>query len=123
MNFNDWDDDDDFGNDKPNDYFQQIRQTEKEILKIDLNRGMTMPMSLSEWREIFGEPTNEDLHDITQAYIKQYHHYGDEYISSLVDAFDVKWIRYLLSYNEEVEEYELCALIKEHLDIHHKEIS
>lgn len=128
MSFNEWDDnEDDFENEDGNHrrgYFDRIREHEKEMLKIDMVRNFQMPPSLEEWKEFFGEPTDEDCADITQAYIKQYHHYGDEYIANLVDAFDINWIRYLLWYNESVEEYELCAILKEHIDINvksHKE--
>jgi len=122
MSFNDWDDnEDDFDREENhNGYFDRIRQHEKEMLKIDMNRNLQMPPSLEEWKQFFGEPTDEDCADITQAYIKQYHHYGEEYIPNLVDAFDINWIRYLLLYNESVEEYELCAILKQHIDINKK---
>ena len=118
MNFNDWDDnEDDFDREENhNGYFDRIRQHEKEMLKIDMNRNLQMPPSLEEWKEFFGEPTDEDLADITQAYIKQYMHYGEKNISQFVDAFDINWVEYLLWYNESVEEYELCSIIKYKLD-------
>lgn len=118
MSFNDWDDnEDEFDReDNHNGYFDRIREHEKEILKIDMNRHLHMPPSLEEWKEFFGEPTSEDCIDITQSYLKQYHHFGDEYIPTLVDAFDINWVRYLLWYNESVEEYELCSILKSHLD-------
>ena len=123
MSFNDWDDnEDDFDREENhNGYFDRIRQNEKEMLKIDMNRNLQMPPSLEEWKQFFGETTDLDGADITQGYIKQYHHYGEEYIPTLVDAFDINWIRYLLGYNELVEEYELCAILKSHIDIHHTE--
>ena len=118
---NNWNDnEDEFDNEDDNQgggYFDRIREHEKEMLKIDMNRNLQMPPSLEEWKQFFGEPTDEDSADITQAYIKQYHHYGDEYIADLVDSFDIKWVQYLLRYNESVEEYELCAILKNHLDI------
>ena len=118
-----WEDnnDDEFGEEHNKDYFHKLRETEKEMLKIDLVRGAVMPMSVSEWTELFGAPTEEDLADITQAYIKQYHQHGDEYIELLIDAFGVKWITHLLQFNEMMEEYELCSIIKSHLDIYNKE--
>jgi oligoendopeptidase F len=122
-----WEDnDDDFsedGEEHNKDYFQRLRESQKEMLKIDLVRGADMPMSYEEWVELFGTPTEEDLRDITQAYINHYHRHGDEYISMLVSAFDIEWVNHLLSYNEYVEEYELCAIIKSHLDIYHNEES
>lgn len=98
-------------------YFDRIRENEKEILKIDMSRNLDMPPSLEEWIQFFGEPTNEDCIDLTQCYLKQYHHHGDGNVPMLVDAFDINWIRYLLQYNESVEEYELCSILKHHLDM------
>lgn len=118
MNFNDWDDnEDDFDReDSHNGYFDRLRQSEKEILKINMIRHFEFPPSLEEWKEFFGEPTDEDLADITQAYLKQYMHYGEKNIVQFVDAFDINWVRYLLWYNESIEEYELCSILKSHLD-------
>ena len=122
MNFNDWDDnEDDFDREENhNGYFDRIRQHEKEMLKINMIRHFEFPPSLEEWKEFFGEPTDEDLTDITQAYLKQYHHYGENNIAQFVDAFDINWVEYLLWYNESVEEYELCSILKSHLDNNRK---
>jgi len=122
MSFNDWDDnEDEFDReDNHNGYFDKLRNREKEMLKINMVRHFEFPPSLEEWREFFGEPTDVDLTDITQAYLKQYMHYGDKHITEFVDAFDINWVRYLLSYNESVEEYELCAIIKSHIDVNTK---
>ena len=122
MNFNDWDDnEDDFDREENhNGYFDRIRQHEKEMLKINMIRHFEFPPSLEEWKEFFGEPTDEDLTDITQAYLKQYHYYGENNIAQFVDAFDINWVEYLLWYNESVEEYELCSILKSHLDKNRK---
>lgn len=116
---------DDFGEfpiNNGDDYIKRIRYMEKEMMKIDLSRGGAMPLDLKEYVEIFGEPTDDDLFDITQAYIKLYMKQGEDcYIPFVVDAYGKGWVEYLLKYNERVEEYELCAIIKEHLDIYKKE--
>ena len=105
------------------DYMKHLRDMEKEMMKIDLSRGGAMPLDLKEYMEIFGEPSDEDLYDITQAYIKLYIKQGDDcYIPFIVDAYGKGWVEYLLKYNERVEEYELCAIIKEHLDIYEEEL-
>lgn len=117
-----WDDEneDEFQEDNSggNSYFQKIRETEKEMLKIDLTRGSIMPMGIGEWTEMFGAPTEEDMFDITQAYFKQHHQSSQPSIYDLIDAFGIEWIKFLLSYNEENEEYELCAILKSHLDVY-----
>lgn len=111
-------------NNNHDDYFSRMRDMEKEMMKIDLSRGGVMPLNMEEYLEIFGEPSDLDLHDITQAYIKLYMKQGDEcYIPFIVDAYGKEWVEYLLKYNERVEEYELCAIIKEHLDIYEKELN
>jgi hypothetical protein len=101
---------------KTNERYQHFREMEKEMLKIDLTRGSVMPLTIKDWKDMFGEPTMEDLFDITQAYIKQYHDHGDEYVPILIDAYGISWVEYLLRYNEEVEEYELCSILKSHID-------
>ena len=120
-------DEDDFRefptNEDGGNYIKKLRDMEKELMKIDLSRGGAMPLNLNEYTEIFGEPTDLDLYDITQAYIKLYMKQQDDiYIPFVVDAYGKGWVDYLLKYNERVEEYELCAIIKEHLDIYEKEI-
>ena len=106
------------------DYMKHLRDMEKEMMKIDLSRGGVMPLNMEEYLELFGEPSDLDLHDITQAYIKLYMKQEDEcYIPFIVDAYGKEWVEYLLKYNERVEEYELCAIIKEHLDIYEKELN
>jgi hypothetical protein len=90
------------------DYMKRLRDMEKEMMKIDLSRGGAMPL---------------DLHDITQAYIKLYMKQGEDiYIPFVVDAYGKGWVEYLLKYNERVEEYELCSILKEHLDIYEEEL-
>jgi len=108
--------------DSNRDYMRHFREMEKQMLKIDLTRGAVMPLSISDWIDLWGEPTDEDLHDITQAYIKQYHIHGEKHIKRLVDMYDNNWIEYLLSYNEYVEEYELCSILKSHLDTYYLEL-
>jgi len=104
------------------DYFKRLREMEKEMFKIDLTRSGVMTLTLEEYTEIFGAPTKLDLYDITQSYIKLYLKHGDDvYIPFLVDAYGKEWVERLLEYNEGVEEYELCAIIKEHLDIYIEE--
>jgi len=120
--------DDDFRefptNDGMGDYMKKLRDMEKELMKIDLSRGGAMPLDLNEYIELFGEPSDLDLHDITQAYIKLYmKQCEDIYIPFVVDAYGKGWVEYLLKYNERVEEYELCAIIKEHLDVYEEELN
>ena len=106
-----------------NDYQNHMRDMEKEMLKIDTSRSGVMPLDYDEFVSIFGEPNDEDLFDLSQAYIKLYMKQGDDdCIPFVVDSYGDKWVYQFLKYNERVEEYELCSLFKEHLDIYKKEL-
>lgn len=109
---------DEFSSEGLNDRF---RDMEKQMLKIDASRGGIMALQYDEFVEIFGDPNDEDLYDLTQAYIKLYMKQGDdECIPFIVDMYGEEWIMEFLRYNERVEEYELCGLLKSHLDIYKK---
>ena len=56
------------------------------MLKIDLSGGGVMPMTIDDFSDLFGEPTEDDLYDITQAYMKQYHTHGEEFVPIIIDA-------------------------------------
>lgn len=101
----------------------RFREMEKEMFKIDLSRGGAMALDYEEFVGIFGEPNDLDLYDLTQAYIKLYMKQGDDAcIPFIVDMYGENWMNILLDYNVRVEEYELCAIIKSHLDIYKKEL-
>ena len=102
---------------------ERFREMEKEMFKIDLSRGGAMALDYEEFVGIFGEPNDLDLYDLTQSYIKLYMKQGDdECIPFIVDMYGENWMNILLDYNVRVEEYELCAIIKSHLDIYKKEL-
>jgi hypothetical protein len=69
--------------------------------------------SVNEFVEAFGNvPTDTDLQRITQDFIKAYHRNGtDPY--ELVDGFGIDWVQLLMEYNEQIEEYELCAIFRD----------
>lgn len=100
-----------------------FREMEKEMLKIDLSRGGVMPMTIDDFSDLFGEPTEDDLYDITQAYMKQYHTHGEEFVPIIIDAYGKEWVEFLLKYNENVEEYELCSIFRDHLNDYKKSVS
>ena len=102
---------------------RHFREMEKEMLKIDLSRGGVMPMTIDDFSDLFGEPTEDDLYDITQAYMKQYHTHGEEFVPIIIDAYGKEWVEFLLKYNENVEEYELCSIFRDHLNDYKKSVS
>ena len=64
------------------------------------------------FKKTFGEPKEGMLMDLSQEFIEGYHRHGvDPY--ELVDGFGVDWVQLLMSYNEEIEEYELCAIFRD----------
>ena len=104
-----------------NEYQNHMREMEKEMFKIDVSRGGVMVLGYDEFIDAFGEPNDDDLFDLTQSYIQLYMKQGDdECIPYLVDSYSEKWVRAFLDYNIRVEEYELCSILKEHLDIYKK---
>jgi len=64
------------------------------------------------FKETFGEPKEAMLMDLTQEFMEAYHRYGTDPFE-LVDGFGIDWVQLLMSYNEEIEEYELCAIFRD----------
>jgi len=64
------------------------------------------------FKKTFGEPKEAMLMDLSQEFIEAYHRYGtDPY--DLVEGFGIDWVELLMKYNEEIEEYELCAIFRD----------
>ena len=60
----------------------------------------------------FGEPETKLLDNMTQEFVSTYHRHGvNQY--ELVDGFGLDWLELLLQYNEDIEEYELCAVFRD----------
>ena len=111
-------DNEDFFNKEFGDYSEHMKHMEKEIFKIDVSRGGVMALEYDEFVEIFGKPNDEDMFDLSQSYIKLYLKQGDEScIPFVVDMYGERWVNEFLKYKERVEEYELCSIFKEHLEI------
>lgn len=116
-------DNEDFFNKEFGDYSDRMKEMEKQMFKVDVSRGGVMALDYDEFVNIFGEPNDEDLFDLTQSYIKLYMKQGDdECIPFVVDSYGEKWISAFLKYNERIEEYELCSILKNHLDIYKEEL-
>ena len=78
-------------------------------------RTQVVPLDPIEFVDLFGEPTEEDLEIMTQVMIQDVHRLSN---MDIVDKWGLDWIRYILNFNEQVEEYELCAVFKEVIDNH-----
>lgn len=113
----------DFFNKGFGEYSEQMKHMEKEIFKIDVSRGGNMALGYNEFVDIFGEPNDEDLFDLSQSYIKMYMKQNDDScIPFLVDSYGDIWVNIFLKYYERNEEYELCSIFQEHLEIYKKEL-
>ena len=64
------------------------------------------------FKKTFGEPKQAMLMDMSQEFIESYHRYGVDPLE-LVEGFGIDWVQLLLKHNEEVEEYELCAIFRD----------
>ena len=70
-------------------------------------------VSIDEFIQMFGtEPSDENLHIMTQQFVKTYLTFGVDPIE-LVEGFGMDWVQTLLEYNEQIEEYELCAIFRD----------
>lgn len=113
----------DFFDNVNEEYSERMKHMEKEIFKIDVSRGGNMALDYDEFVDIFGEPNDEDLFDLSQSYIKLYMKQDDDScIPFLVDSYGDVWVQVFLKYCERIEEYELCSIFKEHLDIYKEEL-
>jgi len=68
--------------------------------------------TVADFKRHFGEPKEAMLIDLTQEFISAYHRHGVDPFE-LVDGFGLDWVQLLMSYNEEIEEYELCAIFRD----------
>ena len=70
-------------------------------------------LSMDDYVRIYGElPSHTVLKRMTQEFIKSYHTLGVDSIH-LVDGYGLDWMDALITYNEEVEEYELCTIFRD----------
>ena len=83
------------------------------IHDLELHRTQIVPLGPSEFIDLFGEPTEEDLEIMTQILIDDIHILTH---LKVVDKWGLDWIKCILDFNVEVEEYELCAVFKEVID-------
>lgn len=83
------------------------------IHDLELHRTQIVPLSPSEFIDLFGEPTEEDLEIMTQIMIDDIHRLTH---LKVVDKWGLDWIKRILDFNVQVEEYELCAVFKDVMD-------
>jgi hypothetical protein len=84
-----------------------------------------MPLGVDEFIELFNLPSEEDLDILTQCFMKSYLNTNidnDSEIAFLVDKWGLDWLEYFTKHNIKKEEYELCSIIKDVIDIGKKQI-
>lgn len=109
--------DDDFG--RREGIEEGLKRLQRLLFINDLEKFRTqvVPLDPIEFVDLFGEPTEEDLEIMTQVMIQDVHRLSN---MDIVDKWGLDWIRYILNFNEQVEEYELCAVFKEVIDNHNE---
>ena len=100
------------------------REIDKSLLKQTLKRGNSMPLNVEEFVELFGEIQEDDFRDLSSQFISvingidddeftyiigmenQVEYQKDELKAWIVDGWGEDWIKQLLLYNQDKEEYE-----------------
>lgn len=111
-----WDesyDEEEFG--RRNEIENGLNKLQRLLFIHDLERYRTqvVPLDPTEFIDLFGEPTDEDLEIITQVMIDDVHRLANV---KVIDKWGLDWIQCILKFNENEEEYELCAVFKELID-------
>jgi len=76
--------------------------------------------SVDQFVNDFGDvPKDSELARLTQIFMETYHRYSNN-TSDVIDGFGVDWVELLLSYNQRVEEYELCCVFRDLLNEYKK---
>ena len=107
------------------------REIDISLLKQTLKRGNSMPLSVEQFVELFGEIRDDDFEDLTTQFISVINgieddewthimgmenpseYQKDEMKAWIVDGWGEDWIKQLLLYNQDKENYENCARIWE----------
>ena len=89
------------------------------INDLELHRSSPVPLDPHEFEVMFGKPSNDDLRIMSQVLITDIHKFKYDFV---VDKWGLDWIEDILQFNVFVEEYELCSIFKEVLDISRKKL-
>ena len=76
---------------------------------IERKRSQVVPLDPIEFYDLFGKPTEEDMLILTQCYLKDYMKEGVD----IYDKWGLDWAYEFMKFNEEHEEYEICAIIRD----------
>jgi len=118
-------------------FFNRMNEKKRNIdfalLKQTLKRGNSMPLSVNEFEDLFGKIREDDLEDLTYQFISTMNGIEDnewthilgmenpseydkgEMKAWIVDGWGEDWVKEILIYNQDKENYEDCARIFEAL--------
>lgn len=122
FSWDDYENDDDlFGtnrnddNDKEDKRIESVRRVHRMMFinDLELHRSQPVPLNPTEFYDLFGYPTIEDMKIITQVLITDYHRYGDEENGFIYDKWGLAWMYEIMKFNSEIEEYELSAIVRD----------
>lgn len=104
-------DDDLFGKKDENkeDVFRKMNRL-MFIDDIERFQNRVVPLGPEEFKELFGNFQDEDMSIMTKVFIKDYWRELD-----CIDKWGVEWIWEILQYNVRIENYELCAIIRDYI--------
>lgn len=109
------------------DRIKQYKKAQRLMFINDVERfpSQPMPLNLIEFIELFDNPSSEDKHILTQAFMRDYLTIdidSDREVGDLVAKWGLDWLEMFLDYNVEVEEYELCSIIRDVIKVGGKQL-
>ena len=108
---------------------EKKREIDLALLKQTLKRGNSMPLNVKQFVELFGEIREDDFRELTQQFIAVIYgiedgewtdimgmenptdYQKDEMKAWIVDGWGEDWVKQMLLFNQDKEEYELCGII------------
>ena len=108
---------------------EKKREIDLALLKQTLKRGNSMPLNVEQFIELFGEIREDDFRELTQQFIAVIYgiedgewtdimgmenptdYQKDEMKAWIVDGWGEDWVKQILLFNQDKEEYELCGII------------
>jgi hypothetical protein len=120
LEFNDHQEDDDSVE-------ERFKKAHRLMFINDVERfsSQPIPMGVEEFTELFNYPTEEDLDILTQCFMKSYLKSDiddDTSMALLIDKWGLDWLECFIKHNINKEEYELCSILKDVIDVGKKQI-
>ena len=106
---------------------ERLKKAQRLMFIHDVERfsSQPMPLGVAEFTELFNSPTEEDLDILTQCFMKSYLKSDiddDSSMALLIDKWGLDWLECFIQHNIRKEEYELCSVLKDVIDVGKKQI-